>query len=234
MKIGSGLYEEQVVANKTINEVSIRGRDEPYFIDLSEDPKSFSLSFFFSEGYDQQLFDEVVRWLNVDYYEPLYFSEDIDRVFYCIPTDGIDHIHNGLKQGYLNLNMRCNSPKSFSHEQSTTWIDFYNGTNRKTRTELINRGQFPFYPEIQIEKLASGDIVINNTSNGNQELRLKNVDIGEQIRIDCKNEIIETNKPNTYRYDDFNDEYLEIVYGKNILKVSNNVRLRFKYRYVFS
>ncbi|PAV30160.1 hypothetical protein CIL05_06750 [Virgibacillus profundi] len=235
VSIASGMYNEQVVASKNINEVRIRGRKEPYFVDTTEEPTTIQLRFAFSRTWDDRLIDEVIRWLNIDYYQPLFFSADVDRVFYVIPVNGIELIHNGLKQGYLNLTMRCNSSKSYSHDITTpVYPTDSNELTESTNIELNNYGHFSTYPDIWIEKVGDGDITIFNRTNGNQEFTFKNIDKGETLFVDCTNEIITTNKKREHRYDDFNDNYLELVYGKNLLTLTNNARFQFRYRYLFS
>lgn len=238
VQVEEGLYNEQVVANRVINEVYIRGRKEPYFVDVSEEPKTLQLRFGFLEPWNDKLIDEVIRWLNVYNYEPLYFEGDIDRVFYAMPIDGINKIHNGLKNGYLELTMRTNSGKSFSHDILTKKIDTFELSIKQNEEfpiiKISNKGHFSIYPKIWIEKIDDGDIQIFNKTNRNEIFKFKNIEVGEKLFIDCNKEIIETNKENTYRYDDFNDNYLELVYGKNILSVSNNMIVRFSYKYIFS
>lgn len=238
ISLSKELFDEQVVASKSINEMYIPGKKDPYFLDVSEEPKLIRLSFSFLEPWNDKLIDEVIRWLNVDEYSPLFFEGDIDLLFYVIPIDGIHQMHNGLKQGYLTLNMRCDSGKSYSHEIITPEYDTKKLSeiqNKEMPTIVLgNKGHFPIYPKVWIEKIDDGDLtIINRTNNGNV-FEFKNIDVGERLFIDCKNEIIETNKNKTYRYDDFNDNYLELLYGENVLNVSNNMKIKFAMRYIFS
>ena len=238
VQVGSELYNEPMLATRTINEVYIRGRKEPYFIDVDEQPISFELKFGFLEPWNDRLIDEVLRWLNVTNYKPFYFEGNIDKVYYVMPVDGIEKIHNGLKQGYLELRMRTDSGRAYSHSITSKIYDTSNlGKIQNTKYPIIeigNRGHHPIYPQIWIEKIGDGDIEIYNKSNDNKLFRFKNIEKGEKLFIDCSNEIIQTSKKNTYRYDDFNDEYLKIVYGVNQLAVSNNMKIEFAYRYIFS
>lgn len=238
VNVSEGLFEEPLVASKSINEVYVRGRAEPYFIDVEEEPKTLQLKFAFYEGFNDRLIDEVVRWLDVNYYKPLYFSADVDRVFYVLPIDGINKVHNGLKQGYLTLNMRCDSSKSYSHEivtpvYKTSELDFIN-QYEEPLLNLGNKGHHTILPEIWIEKVDSGDLYIYNKTNSNKKFEFKNIDIGEKLYINCEDEYIETDKEKTYRYDDFNDYYLEIIRGENVLILSDNMKIKFRYRYIFS
>jgi phage-related protein len=228
----ASLYEESVIANKTINEIYVRGNPKPYFIDTKKDPYSFQLRFAFDDTADDELIDEVIRWLNVDFYQPLFFSEDINKVFYAMPVNDVSFIHNGLKQGYLNLTMRCDSPFSYGNDILTNWYDY--SSDNTDLIEITNLGHFSIYPEIWIQKVGNGNLSINNLTNSNQEFKFSNLQDGEQLYIDCENEYIETSLTNTFRYDDFNDGYLEIVYGKNRLIVTGNAKLRFRYRYTYS
>lgn len=231
-------FNEQLTPSKSIEEIYIPGRKKPYFVDVAEEPLLLQLNFAFLEPWNDRLIDEIVRWLNVDYYVPLYFEENIDRVFYVIPVDGVRKIHNGLKQGYLSLNMRCDSGGSYSHEISTPVYDTKKLSEVQNENmpiiKLGNRGHESIYPKIWIEKIDDGDLRIINKTNGGEIFEFKNIDIGEKLFIDCENEIIETDKEKTYRYDDFNDNYLELVYGENVLAVSNNMKIKFAMRYMFS
>lgn len=238
VSIGDGLFNEQVTPSKTINEAYIPGREEPYFYDVTEEPTLLQLRFSFLEPWNDKLIDEVIRWLNVDYYSPLYFEGNIDRVYYVIPVDGISKMHNGLKQGFLELNMRCNSGRSYSKEIITPTYNTQELAQKQSIDSPIikigNRGHYPTYPKIWIEKIDHGDIVIINRTNGGSMFKFENIDVGENLYIDCRNEIIETDKEDAYRYDDFNDNYLELIYGENVLNVSNNMKIRFGIKYIFS
>lgn len=230
INVGSGLYEESIVSSKSIMERYPRNAFKPYFFGTQRQVKEFQLSFTFLEPWNDDMIDDIVRWLNVDDYKPLFFEANIDRVFYVMPVDDITLIHNGLKEGYLRLNVRCDSAYSYSHEITTPWYDF-----TKTNTiQIANRGHFEILPELWIEKVGEGDITIQNMTNGNQTTLLKSIDTGEKLHINGMDEIIETNKKDVHRYDNFNDVYLELVYGNNIIKASSNILLKLKYQYVFS
>lgn len=238
VSIADGLYSEPLVADKTIEEITIPGRDEPYFFGVTEQPKTIQLRFGFLYGWDDRLVDEITRWLNVDTYQPLFLNGDNDRVYHVIPVDGINKIHNGLKEGYLDLTMRCSSSKSYSHKIMTPIYEMDRlGEQQNTKNPTIkigNKGHFSTFPEIWIEKIADGDITIYNKTNANKKFEFKNIEVGEKLFVDCANEVITTSKEDTYRYDDFNDNYLELIYGENVLTVSNNVKIRFRLIYIFS
>jgi phage-related protein len=114
VKIDGGMFEEPFLPTRQIEEVSVRGRDKPYFQEVRLEPLSFELSFAFEYGYDEKKIREVARWLCQPYYQPFYTIDNPDRIFYCMVDGDSRLIHNGLKQGYITLTMRCDSPYSYS------------------------------------------------------------------------------------------------------------------------
>jgi predicted phage tail component-like protein len=231
VSILSGLYEEPLMANRSIKEIKVRGKDKLYFVEIEKQPNTLQLSFAFEETWNESLIREVTKWLNVSYYEPLFFSEDVDRVYYVMPVDNINIIHNGLKQGYITLNMRCDSPYAYSHINTTPWIDCSSGS--KT-IEIINSGDNDFKPEIFIQKIENGDLTITNLSRANSEFIFTGLFDKEEIYVHCDNQIIKTNLVDIWRYDNFNDNYLSIPYGKNQLKIDGKCKVKFQYQYVFN
>lgn len=231
VSVQPGLYEETFMSSRSIRETTVRGNPKPYFTEVDRQPKSFTLNFAFHKTWNDELINEVTRWLDTDYYEPLFFSENIDKVFYAMPIDDTTLIHNGLKQGYLTLTMRCDSPYSYGHESTTPWYDCSSG---ETVIEFLNRGTLDVRPIVEIKKIEDGDLIITNLSNYSDDFIFTGLLDNEFLTVYCAEEDIITNIPNVYRFDNFNDHYLSFSYGKNVLNVQGKCKLRFIYQYIFS
>lgn len=113
------MLEEAFVASREIQEESIKGKARPYFQGTRKSPMKFNVSFAFEESWNTQKIREVARWLTEhDYYQPLYFSNEIGRnpekIYYALVVDEPTLIHNSLKQGYITLTFRCDSPYAYS------------------------------------------------------------------------------------------------------------------------
>lgn len=227
----TGLYEESFMGNRSIKEFTIRGRENPYFQEVIKDPKSFQLNFAFQDTWNDELINEVARWLDVDFYQPLTFSEEQEKVYYVMPVNDSSLIHNGLKQGYISLTMRCDSPYSYSHTKVTPWYDC--SKSDITMIEISNNGDKPILPQLFITKITSGDLTITNYSNKGEQTIFTSLFDSEELQVNGENEIIETNIPNIWRYDNFNDNYLTLNYGKNTLQINGKCKIRFQYRYKF-
>ncbi|MGG1444809.1 hypothetical protein ABE354_22675 [Brevibacillus laterosporus] len=96
---------------------------------------------------------------------------------------------------------------------------------------FLNNGDIPCKPEIWIEKIGDGDFSIINKSNKNLEFSFKDIKDKENLYIDCEREYIETDIYNVYRYDNFNNQYLELVRGRNILEFKGSFKVRFRYEF---
>ncbi|WP_240636521.1 phage tail domain-containing protein [Paenibacillus silvae] len=119
VNLNSGMQEEIFFPSREIIEEKVKGNDRPYFMRIETEPLKFSVSFAFEETWNTAKIREVAQWLTKhDYYQPLYFTNDLavgaERIFYAMVVDDSTLVHNCLKQGYINLTFRCDSPYSYS------------------------------------------------------------------------------------------------------------------------
>lgn len=233
VKLSSRLAEEPFSSEREITEVSVRGRTKPYFKELIERPLSFSVEFMFEDRWDSEKIRKVARWLLQDYYKELYFSDNPDRIFFAIVDSTPTLVHNMLKQGYVKLNFRCNDAYSYS----PLYSEEYDFTSSGGGTiEFFNDGDLELYPELSIyigsTGLNSNDVSIVNNSIDGYEFKFTGLDENETIYVDNENEFIETDKYNTYRFDNFNENFLYFApYSKNSLQVTGNCKIEFTYRF---
>lgn len=231
IKVGQGAFSESLSTGKQINESYPINSFKPYFMGVQKEVKEFDVSFVFLEPWNDEMMDEILQWLSVDEYKKMYFESNIDRVFYAMPITDIGLIHNGLQQGYLTITFRCDSAYSYSHEKATVW---YDATVKDVEFNIRNLGYYNVYPEIEIIKVGNGNVSIYNKSNANQQLRFTSLKDGEKIVIDCFNEEIETSLEDTFRFDDFNDVYIELLRGDNMIRITGRCYVRFNYQYLYS
>jgi phage-related protein len=135
VKIDGGMFEEAFLPSRKIEEIQIRGRDKRYFQEVTLEPLSFDLTFAFEYGYDERRIREVARWLFQPYYQPFYTIDNPDRIFYCMVEGDSSLIHNGAKEGYITLTMRCDSPFSYTPRYTKENMIFSNTKIIKSITE---------------------------------------------------------------------------------------------------
>lgn len=230
VNVSTGLFEEIFMPNRSINEYKIRGRDKPYFQEINREANSLSLTFYPEGQLTEERLSEIARWLDVDFYEPLVFSAMPDRVFYATCVDASNLRHNGV-EGYITLTMRLDAPNSYSRDIVTTWYDLSEKENEVI--EIPNYGDKPIVPEIFIEKIGDGDIIIENLSEKSPPFYINGLKDKEEIYVDGESRIIKTNIPNTYRYSNSNKKYPIFSYGLNRFKVTGKCKIKFQYRYKF-
>lgn len=230
INIDGKLFQEPFIATRNIKEVVTRFNPKPYFQNIIYEPLIFDLSFAFLDTWNDNKIREVARWLSPDYYQPLYFEETPNKIYYCIPINSIDIIHNGLKQGYLTLTFRCDAPWAYSPFYTTEVYDYSTNTDGIVLS-LSNDGDLPLRPEVWITKVGDGDISIINQSNNNTEFKFVGLVDGEVVYVDNENEYITSSLSGVYRYSNFNDNYLELVLGANNLLIVGNCKLQFRYRF---
>lgn len=229
--LDSGMYEETLVASRELNETKIKGNKKPMLHSVEDSPLEIEMIVAFENNYTDEKIDSIIRWLFVDYYRPLYFEGEEDRVYMCMPIGSPQIAHNGLKQGYFTVTMRCDSSSVYSPTITTT-LETVSGT--KTIT-IENDGHFDLYPEISIVKNGIGHIVIQSLDDGNSIFEVRDLTNLENIYINTEKEIIQTDAIGVYRYDKIVGEFPKLVYGTNRLKITGycTIQLRYKKSYRF-
>lgn len=228
----SGLYEEGFIPNRNIIEEKIAGRDEPYLFGVDTSPLEDSITIYTENDLTDEQINELSEWLLRDYYEPLIFEDNPEKIYYAMFIGDSQIVHNGAKQGYFTLQYRCNSCYAFSPVYTkSVYID---SNTIAEDVEIGIKGNHKNKPVINIKKKGNGDISIINTSNGGIETKVTGLIDTEELKIDCYNKEIETNLINTYRYENFNRNYLELVKGVNRLKIKGAGLFEIQYYYKFN
>lgn len=226
VNVEQGMVNEPFLANSRVNEVKIRGNDTPYFQDLETSSLTLTLTFAFVDAITEVEKRNVAKWLRQNQYKDLYFTNNTDRIFRCICINGSDFIHNCNNQGYITIQMKCDSPYSYSG----TYISPVYSCSGTTNIQLENAGDVDLFPEISILKSGAGDIQIYNQTNGNELFEFTGLSDNEDLYIDNEKEVIVTDIIGTYRYSNFNDNYLKLVYGVNNLQVVGDADIQFRYK----
>lgn len=155
VQISGGLFEEPFVAEKEIHEIKVRGNDKPYFQSVERSPLVFSLQFIFEDPYDHEKIRQVARWLDQDYYKPFFTIDNPDRIFYCMLHSSSNLIHNGSKEGYIEIEMRCDSPYSYSPQYVSEWYEIKSSPIVITETTQTDFQKGSLY---NMNVLPSGDL----------------------------------------------------------------------------
>lgn len=229
----NGLFEETLTASRNIIETKVKGRDKPHFAGFEDSPLEFDLMLAFENGFDRTSLDNVLSWLYQDYYKPLYFEDMEDRIYYCTPVGDSTIVHTGFGEGYIKISMRCNSPFVYSPVIVSQFYNFENSVNGTV--SIFNDGVGKLYPEISIQKVGAGSILIHNINNGGEEFAIANLTDGEDIYINTEKEIIETDLSSlgVYRYNDQTGKFTVLSEGQNILEIVGRCRIQFRYQFKY-
>lgn len=228
VSVESGMKETPFLSEREIISETVAGNDIPYVYRYARNPLVVNITL--STLDDLWTFEkrrEVARMLDIDSFEEFYTTDNIDKKYFLAYTGGIDLTHNGNEQGYLNIQMLNISPFTYSPMYTNTYI-FANETRI---IEFTNYGDNSLYPEMWIKQKSDGNVSIKNLSNGGKIFEFVDLTLGEEVYIDNKNHDIETDLSLTYRYDNFNNNYLELLRGVNRLEVTGDCDITFRYRF---
>jgi phage-related protein len=225
--LSSGMFEESLGGNRNIIEQQNSITDRRYFKRIALDPIEFDLNLALEDWVDEFQIDSICQWLLNDYYEELYFEDEMDKIYYCMPTSQPMITHNGINQGYITIHMRCFDGYLYSQEIIKTFDLSANPTDGTT-INVINDGHVETYPLVTITMNDTSVKIINLTTNESTEFN--NLLVGEIITLDNKNEEISTSLSAVNRYDNHNDVFMRILPSSTQFKVTGKCTLSFKYR----
>lgn len=151
VQVGGGLYEEYFLPERVINEQKPFGREKPYLINVTHEPISFSMTLLFNNGIGEAQRKKVARWLYQDYYKPLIFSSDPNKIFYALLEGESSLTHNGAGEGYITVNVRCDSPYAYSPEYFEENILPSNSNNNGEKEFTISTANTSKYDLTKLE-----------------------------------------------------------------------------------
>lgn len=229
--LDNGMFEESFGASREIVETEVKGSNKPLHHGFTESPLAFDMTIAFKGTWKDEDIDKIIMWLYKNSYKPLYFEGSEDRVFMCTPVDQPTIVHNGLKQGYFTIQMRCDSSNLYSPHITTPLT---NVTTTSTIT-INSNSHYDIFPEISIKKTGAGVVTIESLDDGNNIFEVRDLTDQEDIYINCEKEIIETDIVGVYRYDKIIGEFPKILNGSNRFKITGacQIQFRFKNKYRF-
>lgn len=232
VSMDAGLYEEIFLPQKSIREVKVRGNNTPYHYGVDYEPLNMPMVIKLNDNLSDNEVRAFCRWIDQPYYKEFYFENRPDRRFYVMYEGDSRRLHNGVVSGIVSINFRCNSPYSYSPVFVSDTYDLSDNPLEGSEIVFVNSGDLPCKPILEFEKVGNGDMKIVNLSNAGQEFELKALLNGEKIRVDNHHKEIDTDIVGTYRYDNHNDVFLEMLRGNNYLKVYGNVKdMKFIYQF---
>lgn len=236
VRLESGLPTAPFLPSQEILEDYAMNNDVPYYFGTKKNPLELDVTFAKINGYwtwdERREFARLLTPDNDDYIEFYYHEEDEPiKVYYVKYMGGIDIASTYDRGGYITVHFRCDSP--FAYSQTYTRIDNLSSIVTPTLISptFVNNGDDYLYPELWIEKVGNGDVSIKNITNAGMIFLLEDLLDGETVYINNEDGSIESSLSDTYRYDNHNGNYIELVRGNNILEITGTCNLQWKYKY---
>jgi phage-related protein len=229
--LDNGMFEESFGASREIIETEVKGSNKPLHHGFTESPLAFDMTIAFEDTWKDEDIDGIIMWLYKTSYKPLYFEGAEDKIFMCTPVDQPTIVHNGLKQGYFTIQMRCDSSNLYSPYVTTPLTTI----STSSVITINSNSHYDVFPEISIKKTGAGVITIESLDDDGNIFEVRDLTNLEDIYINCEKEIIETDIVGMYRYDKVIGEFPRILHGVNRFKITGacQIQFRFKNKYRF-
>lgn len=150
---------------------------------------------------------KIIRWLNRKEFKKFNFRTNYTRRCNYNASFNITNIYIADKLVGFRLSMITDRPYGFGDEINISFETAGN-YNYIIKNESDEIGYL--YPTLNITPKINGDVIITNlTYNENNPMIIKNCTAGENIIIDCENQIITSTK-NDHICDDFNFRFFAL------------------------
>ncbi|WP_160645374.1 phage tail domain-containing protein [Chengkuizengella marina] len=231
VKTKPGLIGEPYLPDKEI--ILERNIGEPisYIYGYQDNPAKYKITLTLDDGlyWTTVKRREIARWLDCGKFAEFYSVDDVNKLYFlCLEGDS-ELITNGNQQGYVELTFLSISP--YTYTQKYQKIYDLSDISEPTTIEFDNLGDVSLFPELNILKYGDGELQITNLSNEGRVFLFSELFDGETVNMDNKKRLIQTSDPDLYRYDSFNMNWLELVYGSNKLEVKGACKIVFNYRF---
>ncbi|MGY3839492.1 phage tail protein [Bacillus atrophaeus] len=224
-----GLLEETFIPNRTVNETYARLASEPYVDSVKREPYEIPLNFYIENHLDEKNIRRVARWLDVDDYKPLAFSSNLDIIYFALPVNATDLVHNCSNDGYVKLTMKV-FPYKYGREITTHWHDVSSGTKN---IEIDNIGDLDTPLSLEFKKIGDGDITIENLTAYKEPLKFTAIKHQEIMKVNANKGLITSSVTGYECYDHVNEQYVILSRGKNRIKITGECHIRLIYRYKY-
>lgn len=231
VRMDTGLITTPYYSGAEIVEEKVFRRHIPYFFGVDRRPLEFKLQFSLLEGeWTTKKRYEIARWLFHDDYKLFQSTDDISKHYYVIFTDE-GELNLASTKGYVELTCRCDAPWAWSPIYINSFDLLENNTN--TVIELENKSNLSgyYYPKIEIQMGESTGISLKNLSDNGRIFSFSNLENNEIISIDNDKKIIKSDFIGMYRYNNFNKNWLRLVYGINRLEVTGKCIIQTKMQF---
>lgn len=199
-----GLMTESFLPNRNIVENYFNGNDKPYFERIEKEPIEFDLTIMIEDWKSKDNLRQIARWLNIDYYKPLKFESDMDKTYQAIVIGESAINHNGLKEGYLTLTMRTDSPYAYGDLKSY---------DLKSNPIVFNHGDIDIKPSFIFKNGLSGTNSFDVTNlTTNQSFKLNNINPQEHVMVNFdRDEVVSSFEDvGVYRFKDLSGDEITL------------------------
>lgn len=229
VKLEGGLTPEPFIPAKEIISETIPNNPIPYVYEHRDLPLEFPLTFsLLDESWTHEKRRKIASWIDNGRFNEFYSSDNPNKRYYITCIDASELYTNPEDCGYFTMRFKNISPYSYSPVMMERII---HDENTPKVYEFCNLGDVNLFPEMQIKKIGNGDLTIKNLSNNGKVFKFTNLLDGETLLVDNLHRDIETDIPSMNRYDNFNQDYLELVYGNNRLDIDGKCEIIFRYQF---
>lgn len=170
----------------------------------------------------------IASWLFQDDYKEFYSEDNPEKIYYLMATGETPAITSIGNEGYLEVRFRSKFPYALTAQTTPTYE--ISGTGAVEFDDALCNVYEYFYPIMEITVSSTPTTITFLDVAHSRTTSFGGLTVGEVIYVDNNKKQIISSLGN-YLYDDFNKNWLRLVYGWNYFTVTGNCTITFRIQY---
>lgn len=237
VKIDSGMFSTEIGGEKSMQYSKVPYRDNIYYYRTDLSNMTFSITISpLEELWTEELKFELFRWLGSRQPKEFKTTDFMGKLCYCICTNALEIVTNGIQQGYMTLNFEATTCSwladimrvvcDLSDITTPTFINppIENKTN--VMHPLYN--DYIYLPKLNIDMKGATSITLTNYSLNGETFGFTGLQSNESLEIDNDLKKIKSSTGLSRINNMINNHcWFKLAYGVNQILVSSPCILEF-------
>jgi len=177
---------------------------------------------------DADTLKDIATWLLADEYREFYSEDNSDKIYYLMATGETNFITNANNEGYIEVRYRSKFPYALTTASTPTFT--INGTGSFSIDCECNAFEH-YFPEVEITvSTTPTTVTFTNTTDSNRFTSIGGLTVGEVVYLNNNKKQMISSLSN-YLYDDFNKNWIRLLYGTNTFDVVGRCTITFRVQY---
>lgn len=230
----SGMITTEISGEKSLKYDKVPYQDKIYYYYTELDNLKFKIIICPLDNlWTNELKFELFKWLGTRKPSAFKSCDNLNKMCYCICTNAMELVTNGLDEGYMELEFEATTPYWLSvpiiieKDLTNITVPYTFTLENKSNVRDPKTNLFIYYPKMEFELVGSTtSITLINLSNGGKVTQFTDLSTGEILYMDCSKDQI-LSSTGLSRVENWNKIRFGLIFGTNTIVINEKCKYKF-------